>query len=47
MTKEINYVVSNARIERTGFKPGVSIQAGIAELTKGYQVINKNQSVNI
>ena len=42
-----NYVVSNAKIERTGFKPEISLQAGIAELIKGYQVISKNQFANI
>jgi len=42
-----NYIVSNAKIERTGFKPEVSLQDGIAELIKGYQVIRKNQFANI
>ena len=42
-----NYIVSNAKIEATGFKPDVSLQAGIAELIKGYQVIRRNQFSNI
>jgi len=42
-----NYVVSNAKIEATGFKPEVSLQDGIAELIKGYQVIRKNQFSNV
>ncbi len=42
-----NYIVSNAKIERTGFKPEVSLQMGIAELIKGYQIIRKNQFSNI
>jgi nucleoside-diphosphate-sugar epimerase len=42
-----NYIVSNARIEATGFKPEVSMQAGIAELVKGYQVVKRNQFSNI
>jgi len=42
-----NYMVSNAKIERTGFKPEVSLQDGIAELIKGYQVISRNQFANI
>jgi len=42
-----NYIVSNAKIERTGFKPDVSLQDGIAELIKGFQIIRKNQFSNI
>lgn len=42
-----NYVVSNDKIEATGFKPGFSLQAGITELIKGFQVIRKNQFSNI
>ncbi len=38
-----DYVVSNAKIEASGFKPDVSLQDGIAELIKGYQVIRRNQ----
>jgi len=42
-----NYIVSNAKIERTGFKPEVSLQDGITELIKGYQIIRKNQFSNL
>jgi len=42
-----NYIVSNDKIEATGFKPDVSLQAGIADLIKGYQVIRRNQFSNI
>jgi len=42
-----NYIVSNAKIEATGFKPDVTLQAGIADLIKGYQVIRRNQFSNI
>lgn len=42
-----NYMVSNARIEAAGFRPEVSMQAGIAELVKGYQIIKRNQFSNI
>ena len=42
-----DYVISNEKIEKTGFKPQVSLQEGIAELIKGYQVIKKNQFTNI
>lgn len=42
-----DYIVSNEKIEKTGFKPQVSLQEGIAELIKGYQIIKKNQFSNI
>ncbi|MFZ5644975.1 MAG: NAD-dependent epimerase/dehydratase family protein [Bacillota bacterium] len=42
-----NYIVSNEKIEKTGFKPAFSLQDGIAELIKGFQVIRKNQFSNI
>ncbi|MEK7618672.1 MAG: NAD(P)-dependent oxidoreductase [Patescibacteria group bacterium] len=34
-----NYVVSNEKIEATGYRPQVSLRQGIEELVKGYQVI--------
>lgn len=42
-----NYVVSNAKIEATGFKPQVSLAAGIAELIKGYQIVKRNHYSNL
>jgi len=42
-----DYLVSNEKIEKTGFKPDVSLPEGIAELVKGYQVIKRNQYANI
>lgn len=42
-----NYIVSNARIEATGFKPQVSLQDGIAELIKGFQILRRNQYANV
>lgn len=42
-----NYIVSNAKIEAAGFKPDVSLQKGIAELIKGYQVVRRNQFSNV
>lgn len=42
-----DYIVSNEKIEKTGFKPDFSIQAGIAELVKGYQAIRKREFSNI
>lgn len=41
-----NYIVSNEKIERTGFGPIISLEAGIAELVKGYRIIGKNQFSN-
>lgn len=42
-----NYIVSNEKIERTGFRPAVSLQAGIGELIKGYQVTRKHGYANV
>ncbi|MDH5763071.1 MAG: NAD(P)-dependent oxidoreductase [Nitrospinota bacterium] len=42
-----NYIVSNEKIEGTGFKTQHSLSQGITELIKGYQIINKNQFANI
>ena len=42
-----DYIVSNEKIEATGFKPDYSLQQGIAELIKGYQVIRRNNFSNI
>ena len=42
-----NYIVSNEKIEKTGFKAKVSIEQGIAELVKGYKVIRRNQYSNV
>jgi len=42
-----NYIVSNAKVEATGFKTDVSLRDGIAELIKGLQIVRKNQYSNI
>jgi nucleoside-diphosphate-sugar epimerase len=42
-----NYIVSNEKIEKTGFQPQYSLQHGIRELVKGYQIIKRNQYANV
>lgn len=42
-----NYVVSNAKLKATGFKPQVSLQNGIAELIKGFQILRRSQYTNV
>lgn len=42
-----NYIVSNAKIEATGFKTDYSLQQSISELIKGYQIIKRNQFSNV
>ena len=42
-----NYIVSNDKLEKTGWKALVSLQEGISELIKGYRVIRRNQFANV
>jgi nucleoside-diphosphate-sugar epimerase len=42
-----DYIVSNEKIEKTGFKPEMSLSAGIQELVKAYQIIKRNQYANV
>ncbi len=42
-----NYIVSNAKIEATGFQPQFSLDAGITELLKAYQVVKRSQYANV
>lgn len=42
-----NYIVSNAKIAKTGFQPKFSLEEGISELIKGYQIIKRNQFSNV
>jgi len=42
-----NYIVSNDKIEKTGYKPIKSLQEGITELIKGYQMIKASNYSNI
>jgi nucleoside-diphosphate-sugar epimerase len=42
-----NYIVSNEKIEKTGFKPLYSLDFGIKELIKGYRIINNSIYGNV
>jgi nucleoside-diphosphate-sugar epimerase len=42
-----NYVVSNDKIEATGFQTSVSLDLGIAELIKGYSMLKNSRYGNV
>jgi len=42
-----NYIVSNSKIEATGFKPMYSLDAGISDLIKGYTMIKNTRYGNV
>lgn len=42
-----DYIVSNEKIQSTGFKPGCSLSQGITELIKGYQIIRRHNFSNL
>ncbi|QSB01888.1 NAD-dependent epimerase/dehydratase [Methylomonas sp. EFPC1] len=42
-----NYIVSNAKIEATGYKTSVSLDAGISELIKGFTMIKNSMYGNV
>jgi len=42
-----NYIVSNEKIEATGFKPEFSLDRGIGELIKGYTMIRNTRYGNV
>jgi len=41
-----DYIVSNEKIESTGFKPDYTLQQGIEELIKGYKILRVNNFSN-
>lgn len=42
-----DYIVSNEKMEKTGFRPDIMLGEGIAELIKGYAIIRRNQFSNV
>jgi len=42
-----DYIVSNEKIEKTGFKPAHSIAMGIKELIKGYKIVSNSRYGNV
>jgi nucleoside-diphosphate-sugar epimerase len=42
-----NYIVSNARIESTGYRTMVDLDAGLRDLLSGYQIVRRNQYSNV
>jgi nucleoside-diphosphate-sugar epimerase len=42
-----NYIVSNAKLEATGFEPMFTLEHGVVELLKGYKMIKNNIYGNV
>jgi nucleoside-diphosphate-sugar epimerase len=42
-----DYVVSNAKLEKTGWRPDVSLDAGIVELVKGFRMLRNGRFANV
>lgn len=42
-----NYIVSNEKIERTGYLPTFSLDMGIKELIKGFNILRNNKYTNL
>jgi nucleoside-diphosphate-sugar epimerase len=42
-----DYIVSNEKIEKAGFKPLFSLETGIAELIKGFKIISNSRFGNV
>jgi hypothetical protein len=42
-----DYIVSNEKIERTGFLPAFSLDEGIRELVKGFPMLRHSKYANV
>jgi len=42
-----NYIVSNEKVERTGFRPATSLDDGIRELLKGFALLSNARYGNV
>ncbi len=42
-----NYIISNEKIEQTGYRAEISLAEGITELIKGYRIVRRNQFSNL
>jgi nucleoside-diphosphate-sugar epimerase len=42
-----DYIVSNAKLEATGWRPEWSLDAGVAELIKGYRMLRNSRYANV
>ena len=42
-----DYIVSNAKIEKSGFKPTQSLDDGIQELIKGFRILRNSKYGNV
>jgi len=42
-----DYIVSNEKIEKSGFKPAYTLEMGIRELVKGYTIITNSKYSNV
>ena len=46
-TRINNYIVSNAKLEATGYRTSVTLEAGIAELIKGFTMLKNSKYGNV
>jgi nucleoside-diphosphate-sugar epimerase len=42
-----DYIVSNEKVERTGWAPDWMLEAGIAELLRGYRMLRNSRYANV
>lgn len=42
-----NYIVSNEKIEKSGYRTEISLRQGVSELIKGFQILSRNQFSNV